>query len=501
MDFQFQGVIDSNEHQALWTKTIYSLSTVSDAIKVRFEAHRMILSSNNTTKTSLLQVSFSANRFFKEYKLCGVEACEILVNSKALALIFRNYRLVSDDVEFFKLTINEGGNSKRINRSRNKLFIEIMDKVNLKKNYTLNFVKCRGDFELNIDKKYKQDLLTQVDSTPPGDKINYLMIETAILKNFLDMFPSSLEDFKIEVNTLLRKLNLIGFNKQQLVTGSKESQTLKQPMSLTVGVSLSDILGDNFPDTDTRDKVDITFKLKDFKTFINLNSSIQYSANKNSNDFQFAPQRPLNYQNFIEILFKQPGTPLLFSRRCEVPNSYSTKQITNTVDNINEEFELFSVELILLSDFEGDVVTVPRNDAVIPSIQVLKNDVDVQETSAPVISESSPVSKKRRKNQDTTTRRFNLEPFQKDNGITSAHRDPASSREPSSLLQMAVLWNESDPRPLEGVGSAFMTSDTLDSAAENIAYELITNETNREENDEEAFGPTQGVYKMKGLFD
>lgn len=517
----------------LWTKVIYFLSTISDTVRLHITEDRVKISSLNTTKTSLLSVSFNSKRFFESFNL--QDDISILVNSKPLALIFRNYRLGNEEVDFFRFTINQSSTIvRKLNRSRNKLFIEIMAKDNLKKSYSLNFVRCKESFDLKVDSKYKESLLTQSDDHSLRDRIHYLMIETSILKNFLDMFPPSIEDFKIEVMKLSRRLNLIGFNKQQLLTGSKgnttkESRALRKPMSLTVGLSLNDLLGDNFPDDEQTDqeKLNVVFRLRDFKTYINLINSISFSTilskNTDNGPVQNAQlshqqnQQQQHLRNFVEILFNTPGLPLLLSRRCELPNSYSAKQITNTLDNSNEEFELFKIELILITDSEGGNINIEENDLVIPNVQILQNDIDTADVDRGTLEPSKRPheslfvpeddhdevlrKKKPAAAVQNNRRKFNLQPLLNESN-PAASQGLFQQYTQEGQVEQSVLWN--DPGPMTASASV-QTSEFIILNRANDMFNSRNNPLEETEDlqepEEMALGPTQGVYKVKGLFD
>jgi DNA damage checkpoint protein len=148
---------------------------------------------------------------------------------------------------------------------------------------------------MDIPSDYKQEFYNQPSEYFNSEnKVNYIMIDQSIPKNFLDMVPSSTEDFKIEFKG--EKLTFAGYTKQVV----KDKEYLKQPMSVSIVMSLHDLFSSNLipsprstQSADPPRRQSINFRIKEFRNFINICNSVD-------NDTPF------------DIYFKNPGDPIVF---------------------------------------------------------------------------------------------------------------------------------------------------------------------------------------------
>ena len=90
------------------------------------------------------------------------------------------------------------------------------------------------------------------------------MIDQVIPKQFLEMVPASAEDFKIEIKS--DRVLFSGYTKQII----KDRDYLKQPMAVTVTISLEELTDTNLLLLNPNDKPIskmINFGMRDFKNF------------------------------------------------------------------------------------------------------------------------------------------------------------------------------------------------------------------------------------------
>ncbi|KAG7711459.1 hypothetical protein KL948_000101 [Ogataea haglerorum] len=123
------------------------------------------------------------------------------------------------------------------------------------------------------------------------DRVHHLVMEIRILKKFLSMFGQGLEDFRLEVYPSARKMLLHGFNRQELLS-QKNASLATQPMSLSMQLSLNDMVEENTLPGD--EKHTVAFRLRDFRTFVQL-------AGAESGE--------------CSIKFSYEGSPIVFERR------------------------------------------------------------------------------------------------------------------------------------------------------------------------------------------
>lgn len=133
------------------------------------------------------------------------------------------------------------------------------------------------------------------------DEINFLSVDQAIFRNFIDSIMSNvIEEIKLELT--MSKLNIIGFTKA--VYNLKSQEYLKNAVTVTNSSSSKDLEHYCIFSTERNDegtasskkqevKKSIIFKLRDFKIFLNVLNCWKTS-------------------DVIRIWFCQPGDPILF---------------------------------------------------------------------------------------------------------------------------------------------------------------------------------------------
>ncbi|KAK6455188.1 uncharacterized protein RJT20DRAFT_55345 [Scheffersomyces xylosifermentans] len=322
----FVGVIDSNKHKLMWSRAITSLASISEHIKFVITEESLSLSAVNHPKTSHGEIIFKKS-FFHEYAVdfsdilpegfepeseSSEEEAEatasysFLINSKHLATLFKN--LDANDLDYICFKIY--WSTKVPAAMKYKFLIEIKTKKLIIKKYQTNYQPVHRN-QVKVASIYKAELHQQQEqgnSDNSDERISFIMIEQSIPKQFLDMIPASTEDFKIEVRN--EKLSFSGYTKQIL----KDREYLKQPMSVTITLNLDELVNTNLSTLLTGDepvKRCINFRLKDFRNFLHLISSFTVSSSDTTED-DYVSLNNLDNNECFEILFKNPGDPVLF---------------------------------------------------------------------------------------------------------------------------------------------------------------------------------------------
>ncbi|GMG00419.1 unnamed protein product [[Candida] boidinii] len=393
MPFKFEAEIETADAKNLWTRSIYSLSTLSDTTKITIRQPLNTINQNaevnqnqdneendngtaelqltavNFTKTSSLNCAFDKS-FFKTFKIDGelpndaikdddnkAKCFSFLVNSKNLTVLFKDCG--EDSTKFKFIVIDEDGNNtdddshendtNKVKKSRfmNKFFVELDTNTGLTKKYTLNFIKAKEAFDYKINSVHNHILLRQDANDrkllensvvlPNVNRIHSLTISTDILRNFLSIFPSQLEDFRLEIYPNLRRILFHGYNRQQLLTQkstsrysnnnrnySTASSFESQPMTLSSQLSLNDLVTENFYSTsneeeDKKFKYQVSFRLRDFKIFVNLIGPT-YSEFGISEDKHLRMNHQIlalnsEDENNCDIIFSSSGAPIIFEKK------------------------------------------------------------------------------------------------------------------------------------------------------------------------------------------
>lgn len=329
----FVAVIDSNKNKQLWSKTILSLSSISDHIKFTIAPTSLSLSVVNNAKSSHAEVTFNESYFheyttnFSPLMLEGFaeNTYSFLLNSKHLATLFKN--LDANDLDYIVFKVYWSIDSPL----KYKLLIEIKTKKLIIKKYQTNYQPVTLS-RVGISDIYKKELETQGPSYVEADRISSITIEQTTIKQFLDMIHNSTELFKIEVKN--NKISFNGFTKQVM----KDKEYLRQPMAVGITLNLDDLPSSNFTEPIVRHA---TFRLKDFKNFMNLISSFNIPSSS-TNESEYIN---LGGDDSFDILFRNPGDPVVFELRNNPHAQVQFIQITS-VDS-TEPVQMKDLSLIL----------------------------------------------------------------------------------------------------------------------------------------------------------
>lgn len=350
----FKAIITTSENQLVWRRTIQMLATLHDDIRFTITPRELIVWSMNSTDTSMCQVSF-AKGFFEEYTfepeniVFGEDGLQLVqdfnqdthklysfkTNGRHLSILFRKPE--NDVMKDIVLLIN---NTEVCPETlANRLQIVIHTESMLIKEYAPSFIPIKFD-PIVINLRYKRKFLNvygtssenQEEQLDPRlldifesaakevsnsyfnndivtnlrpnseltleDEINYLCCTNMLLKNFIDSCNSSAtEEVKLEIN--VNRLCITAFTRGIY---SKNNDVLRNAMRASNTVSTMDLEhyclfttaedeNTNHPST----KV-VTFKMKDFRSFINLSSVWKTDMN-------------------IHLWFCHPGDPILMEMR------------------------------------------------------------------------------------------------------------------------------------------------------------------------------------------
>ncbi|KAG7831557.1 hypothetical protein KL920_001077 [Ogataea angusta] len=277
----------------IWTRCVYALSTISDTIKVTLkeagDKYELLLTAVNINKTSSLTCTFR-QEFFHTFTIEGdlpvvnnTQTFSFLINSKTMNVCFKD----CENTESLKMLLIHENVPDSSQIFSNKLFVEAMRTNGVTKNYSLTFRPGYTSDDLKISRVYARLVRTQDQE----DRVHHLVMDIRILKKFLSMFGQGLEDFRLEVYPSARKMLLHGFNRKELLS-QKNASLATQPMSLSMQLSLNDLVDENTLPGD--EKHTIAFRLRDFRTFVQL-------AGAESGE--------------CSIKFSYEGSPIVFERR------------------------------------------------------------------------------------------------------------------------------------------------------------------------------------------
>ncbi|KAH3903447.1 uncharacterized protein SCODWIG_01955 [Saccharomycodes ludwigii] len=353
----FKAVLTNVDHQNIFCKTINALTTINKELAVSVFNDKLILSASNITYTTICTAEFVSG-FFDVFEF---NINDIVIGSEGISNGVFNFKLSSLGV-LFKNMVNkkptrgstnsniskatvtttgtansvESGNENEIifkidntitcpERLSNRFVIVIKQSNLITKQYLPNFTPTKYE-QLLLEKKYKLDfyrlygsdqaidatlksifgsILEKYNKSPEltdlidGHKdeeelhINFIRCDLSIWKNFTDSCNThQIEEMKIEIDR--ENLKFVAFTRG--IYGKNNSEILKSGMSLTNMVTTTD-LDNTCLYTETQS---ITFKLKDFKTFLNISNS----WGKRRNDGITG--------NALNVWFVSPGDPLMF---------------------------------------------------------------------------------------------------------------------------------------------------------------------------------------------
>ncbi|CUM67940.1 uncharacterized protein PRCAT00005653001 [Priceomyces carsonii] len=352
----FFGSIESIKHKIIWNKAIASLAAISDRIKFIVSLDSLSLSAINIAGTTHGEIIFKKSFFHTYYTKftpnkveenedinlrqyidqdeesgsldCEMNSYSFLVNSKHLFTLFKN--MDSNDLHYIWLKADWSPNTPR--PMQYILLIEIKTKKLIIKKYRTSYQPVVKN-KLKIAERYHQNLYDQSSDAENHSPncINFFIIEQIIFKDFLDLLPSTTEDFKIEAKN--DRILFTGFTKQIV----QEKEILKHPMSVTITLSIEELINSNLRQTEMIDVVSkkaITFRLRDLRNFILLLTSI-FGANEGFKNEEFKDLSLSDY-NF-EIFFRKAGDPILFEMKSDPNLLVQYVQITGKEGPVSDD--------------------------------------------------------------------------------------------------------------------------------------------------------------------
>lgn len=320
-------VLKDTTSRRVWCRTVCALAAVSEGIKFVVSLNELCISAINGARTAHGEITFD-HQFFHEYSADfssitpeGYEEVErsecnglgsakrgptysFLVNSKHMVALFRMLDL--SDVEYICLKVYWSRSTAPL--MKYKLLIEIKTKKLVVKKYQTAYQPVMRN-RLLVSQEYKQQ----------HSDITYMKIDEAIPRQFLDMVPSAADDFKLEIRG--HKVMFSGL-KRAIV---KDRDYLRQPMAVTVTLGLKDLLETNISseESDLR-RQQLEFRLRDFKTFMSLISSLS------SSDGDY------DSEDGLSVYLKNPGDPIVFELANISHVNIQFVQITNLVEDKEE---------------------------------------------------------------------------------------------------------------------------------------------------------------------
>lgn len=357
----------------------------------------------NKTKTTILDISFK-ECFFQKFKIDGeisnvsnnynnnvsnnqlrhnyANCYTMIVNSKDMNVLFKDcgedaiswkiFMVVSDDVTHMVYS--------------NKLFVEFITKSKMKKKYSIRYRPGMNTFDSKIHCIYLRTLENQklkdereeagenieggdcdfdmFDDDDDDERIHRVAMESIILHRFIQTFPISIEDFMIEVDPILAKIIFKGFNRSQITT--KNVDFTRRPITLSITMSLDQTVYNNIKKVETKDinnnlskdirkldyeKYNVSTRLKDLKTFIQIISSNLAMFNEEeistNNGYKYINEAEVKQfneeENVCDIMYSKPGYPIIFERRY-------------FLNGIHEMKECSSVTLTEISDGQSNKI-------------------------------------------------------------------------------------------------------------------------------------------------
>ncbi|QFZ27900.1 putative DNA damage checkpoint protein [Clavispora lusitaniae] len=323
----FVAAIDSPTNIATWSRCVISLAAISEHICFSIFPDTLALSAINSSRTTHGEIAFTGP-FFHDYDFQtdlilpeGFSTTtssnsnpkySFVVASKHMLTLFKNLEPSNLSYIFLRVDCNESTPIAR----RNKLLVEILTKKLIVKKYQMNYspVEHMGTA---IGTSYKTEF--------EEGNVNFFMMETAIMKSFFDMVPLATEDLSIDVKTT--KISFGAYTKQVL----KDREYLKQPMSITISMAVNELMDSNLGDV----SLSVNFRLKDFRTFIALCTSLKTDGRCEPQYFDGDPH--------FEAYFKKNGDPIFFefkSQNAVVRFIQFTADENATVDESKEKYVL-----------------------------------------------------------------------------------------------------------------------------------------------------------------
>lgn len=371
----------------MWSRTVHAMAqSGSDYIKLTFCASgRLNLAVINKSRTSLMTAQFSS-AFFEYWQVDGqlpqiadfdsdnLDSSSVYclwVNSKEFDLVFRD----SSDQESgsWRMVLIFDGDAGGEEVYSNKVFVEYQSKSKITKKYSVNYQHAHHNDDSKVRDEFHKELQLQkkMGATPEMDGfVNTINLPISTLRRFVSMFPPSLEDFKIEISPKTRSINFLGFNRSALTStvGKRDkSMTLKTILNL----DQSDVLSNCDPQS-APINVGVSLKLKNLKLFTNLSSTSLVKAKSSPHGEN---EKTTIDNNDMDILFKNPGEPVLFERRYQLRGQ--------------DEF-ICRINLVEVTDGEGSKLTLEPAREVIDTTETRGAIREINEQSLTSASTNEP---------------------------------------------------------------------------------------------------------------
>lgn len=381
MPFKVELEISSKAGRTLWTKAISAFNTISDGFKIDIRQgtesgfddqgrkcySEVVFTSVNKTQTTVLSTAFQRS-FFKKFNIEGeisdrgsstgrsqniqnyAKRFTLIVNSKDMNILFKD---CAEDSVNWKIFMLCGDEVTHMIYS-NKLFVEFLTKSDMKKKYSISFRPAAVNYDNRVEYIYLKTLEYQrrvdvgdadkevelsggeeVDlwDGDEEERVHRIAMSTVIFKRFLQMFPTMLEDFRIEVDPAAGVISFKGYNRQQIIS---KIETINKPMTLSIQMRLSQIVYNNFRGNagDNSNKIEVSFRLKNFKTFLQIISGNLSDFNEDAKDSRrlksvskyeegFVAE---NGDNICDIMFSKSGYPIIFERRYFIEGDNELKE-------------------------------------------------------------------------------------------------------------------------------------------------------------------------------
>lgn len=401
MPFRVEIGLEAKDARMLWAGAIHTYLGVSDSFKITFRngdlsaqsRSEVMFSVINKTRTSLMTTRFT-QEFFNVFRMEGelpgradvrdeeniAPSYSLWVNTKEMDVLFKD---CGEDAESWKVLLICGDEIVQQVYS-NKMFVEFKTRAQITKRYSVNYQQGYSNFDGEIRYRYYNTLKNQNEGgiTQEGAKVHRLALNPFMIKGFLHMFPATLEDFKIQVFPNRGEVHLVGFNRDSLFSTAAHAD---RPMTLKIVVKLEDIIFSNVEphkSGGSEYSFAVSFKLKDFKSFVQLISSnlSKFSDGANLNSMGGGSDKAVqrwfsgNNKPVIDITFTSAGEPVVFER-CYF------------LDRENEMVECCRVNLTEITDSEGHKMVLDgiKQHSVVASHNMV--DADPPTSDSPIINE------------------------------------------------------------------------------------------------------------------
>lgn len=387
MPFRAEFELKAKDSRALWTKAINAFHTISDSFKIvifqgtesgvdalgRKCFSEIEFITMNKTKTTVLNVSFK-ECFFKRFSITGeiatgeseryrvtgnqfthnyAKSYTLIVNSQDMNILFKD---CGDDAISWKVFMLAGNEISHMVYSH-KLFVEFDTRSGMKKKYSIAFrpgINTSDDrihciYLKTLENQKMRDEILEGAANGSGaavgefddanlfdeeedERIHRVALNTLILRRFIQSFPPTLEDFQIGIAPIEGTIFFKGFNRQQIT--SKVESMSNRPMTLSIRMRLDQIVYNNIRDLGLRGDEDnneksanehhISFRLKNFKTFIQIISGNLSVFNDEDTNGKSRAKAVESFEegitlgdddNICDIMFSKPGYPIIFEKR------------------------------------------------------------------------------------------------------------------------------------------------------------------------------------------